>query len=734
MKHIKKRYYVLIILSLFVFLTLFFLSTFIKNYINKNSKELTGRKIELSDLSINYLRVAVRANNMLVYENNDVDTFAGFRELYINFDPTKLLGNEYSFSSILLDSLYIHVIKDDELFNFSDLMTTSDTLAAEESDTIPGAPFRFSVHNLQLLHGNVNFYDKVVDNHLKLEDLSLELPLIAWDSESSDVGIEFELGKQGKVFVNAHVDQVAEEYNLDFKMEQIELANISNYVEEIIDAGGISGFFNADLKINGHMQNTEKVLVSGHTSIDSFRMWEHNGQDVFRLNQINVALQSIDLEQQNFHISQITLNKPVITASLYPDISNIERVFSPLIAVDSTLQEVNTNDTPPSDSSDIRFLIDEVQINNGELLFSDHTLYRTFQYDLKDINATTNNISNDASQIPLTFSINMNDQGMLKGQSTFSLVNPLNFELNAELKRLRLLSFSPYTEYHIAHPITQGDFNYQLGIKMTPTHMTNTNAIVIKELELGNKTNNKPQVKAPVKLGLYLMKDPKDMIKIDLPVEGNPSDPNFSISKLVWKAFTNLLVKAAASPFNALGNLVSTRPEELENIPLPYAQDSLAIEQRKILDKIALILEKKPQLIFSFEQQTDPEKEKTAIAIILAKKQMLKQSKSTNKNDLLLQEVGHISDTDEQFVSYLKAQVAGSDTLTTAQACKTLIHTDELDDAFRKLLLHRNKLVQYYLVSEKGVDSTNIEISTADLRNLPDELRSCNYKVEVSIK
>ncbi len=49
-----------------------------------------GRKVHLSELSINYFKVAVRATDLAVYEANEIDTFAGFRELYVNFDPTRL--------------------------------------------------------------------------------------------------------------------------------------------------------------------------------------------------------------------------------------------------------------------------------------------------------------------------------------------------------------------------------------------------------------------------------------------------------------------------------------------------------------------------------------------------------------------------------------------------------------------------------------------------------------------
>ncbi|MBR8535014.1 DUF748 domain-containing protein [Carboxylicivirga sediminis] len=738
MKQIKKRYYVLSSLALIIFLLLFFLSTFVKNYINKNSEELIGRKVHLTDLSINYFKVAVRASELAVYEANQTDTFAGFRELYVNFDPTRLFGNEYSFSTITLDSLYIHVTRTDKGFNFDDLIPPADSASQEvATDTVPSKPLRFAIHNIQLAHGHFNFLDQTVDNELKLEDITLELPLIAWDSESSDVGIEFEFGERGKVFVDAHVDQLKNEYRVDFEVSKLGLDNISSYVEDVIDAGGIEGYVNTKLHITGHMVETSQIVVKGEASVDSFRIWDLENKDVFRLDQFSVGLENIDVGNENYHFSHLSVVRPTLTASLYKDMTNIERMLLPVMPADSISQEADATADTTETASSLSYRVDNVNIDNGTVVFTDHTLYRPFLYDLKNINVELNGITNNAEQVPVNFSVNLNDQGKMEGHSTINILHPEVFDLEAKMEKLQLLSFSPYSEYHIARPITQGDFNYDLSISMTPTHMMNNNDIVINELEIGDKTQNEPQVKAPVKLGLYLMKDPQDVISIHMPVEGNPSDPNFSVGKLIWKAISNLIIKAAASPFNALGNLVGTRPEELENIPMPYAQDSLSMEQKQTLDKIASILTKKPQLNFSFMQQTDPETEKSALAVAMAKKRMLTEIMPTNNEKQIAaynERLAALANDDPDFLDYISKTVEGSVGQPLSASCRQLIGEDELQDAFTKLLINRNEQLSYYLLQEKGVDSTSISVATADLRNLPEQLKSCNYKVEVSIK
>ena len=104
-------------------------------------------------------------------------------------------------------------------------------------------------------------------------------------------------------------------------------------------------------------------------------------------------------------------------------------------------------------------------------------------------------------------------------------------------------------------------FNYDISINMANDRLKNENDIHIKELEFGKKTKDKPFMKVPVRLALYVMKDGNDNININMPVSGSTSDPKFKLGKIIWGAFLNVLSKAALSPFKAMSGLVGTDPE-----------------------------------------------------------------------------------------------------------------------------------------------------------------------------
>jgi len=734
MKKIKKRYTISGSILLILFITLFFLSTFIRHYVNKNSAELMGRQVELGALHINYLKVAVRAQDLVIYEANATDTFAGFKEFYLNFDPWNLINNEYAVSAISLDSLYVYVEQDGDQFNFSDLIPPTDSTTIDTTATTASDPVRFIVENINLSRGKIDFYDKTIDNRLLFDDLNLNLPVIAWNSEQSEVGAEFQFGERGTVFVGAEVNHTLGRYTINLKTEDLELHPVSNYLKESINTGGISGLLHANLFINGDMEQVTDIVVSGITHLDTFKLWTPAGDNILTFDQVSASFDSIDLGRSYFSLNTIALKRPMLVASLDKDMSNIEQLLLPLMAetADST-EQVDT----VADSVVVRYKLDSLLIRDGLVAFHDNTLNRPFQYDFKEMDVTLTNLTPDNDSIPIQFAVNMNDQGQLSGHTSFSMLDPFHITLNAELDRLRMMSFSPYTEYYIARPITQGDFNYDLSIAMTKTQMVNGNTIRINELEFGNKTGDTTATNTPIRLALYLLKDPNDVIAIDMPVTGDPSEPDFSVRKIIWKSFMNLLIKTAASPFNALGSLVGTRPEDLETIPLAYAQDSLAQNQKQTLTKIGEILTKKPDLFFEFVQETHTDDEKAHLAVYLTKQKMLmekmplRQAEDSTKLNETLQA---LADTDEVFMRYLNQQVAGADTLGVMKASQQFIGANLLDQKFNALLNQRNQLVSSFLLETMQVDSTSFEVRTADLRNIPEELKSPNYRVEVSVK
>jgi hypothetical protein len=727
MARVKKRYIVLGILSLLIVAVLFLLSTFTKNYLVKNSEKLIGRKLEIGELHFNYAKIAVQVKDLVLYEKNKTDQFMSFSELYINFDPWTLSSGEYSFSEIRLANPQVQVIQDGDKFNFDSLMPKEDSLQVK--DTTQTKPLKFTIRNIQLIDGKVAYNDILKNNQLEMNNMNLKLPLISWNNEQSKMGVDFRMGEKGHVTIQATVDNLKKKYQLDISTEDIDIQPVANYLTDYFDIKSLNGMLTSNMKIVGDMNEVINVSVSGNARINNFSVLDGRSENIISSASISANIKDMNMKNFHFGFGKIAANEPHILLVRDKEMLNLERFMQPYFRSDS----ISSNSSATVESSTpVTYSIDTLQVSNGLVTIKDNTLNRPFSYELNDLNMTMSGLTESADRIPLDFNTKLNDRGSLSGKAVWSMVDPMNLELNGEIKRLDLLSFSPYSEYYIASPMKQGWFNYELGIKMSATKLLNTNKVKVEELEFGKRTKDTSAMKVPVRLALYLMKDANDMISIDMPVSGNPSEPKFKLGKLIWKTLANLMIKTAASPFNALSSLAGTNPEAIEKLSYGFAQDSLDKAQREVMTNLATIVKKKPELVLTLIQTTDPDQEKAHIAVELTKAEYL--SSLTADAAAPKTKIGELKNDDTNLLAFIRKTVPQVDSLGIETACIKRLDSGQIETRFQEIMTRRNQLVNDFLTVNQGIPAEAVQVATADLKNLPHELKIPKFKVEVSIK
>ena len=62
---------------------------------------------------------------------------------------------------------------------------------------------------------SLNTRDVQKDNLLEMVKLNLNIPLIAWDNEKSNMGVDFQMGEIGHVNVQGIVDVIKDNYQID---------------------------------------------------------------------------------------------------------------------------------------------------------------------------------------------------------------------------------------------------------------------------------------------------------------------------------------------------------------------------------------------------------------------------------------------------------------------------------------------------------------------------------------
>ena len=128
------------------------------------------------------------------------------------------------------------------------------------------------------------------------------------------------------------------------------------------------------------------------------------------------------------------------------------------------------------------------------------------------------------------FTATLNNEGSIEGNTSFNLKQTKRLSIDAKIKNLQLSTFSPYSEYNFGRPIVNGLLTYDFSLDMDVNRMDNKNHLVIAKPVFGEKTKDATAANVPIKIAFNLLKDKNDVVTIDLPLKGNPSDPKFKLS------------------------------------------------------------------------------------------------------------------------------------------------------------------------------------------------------------
>ncbi|MBP5709271.1 MAG: DUF748 domain-containing protein, partial [Bacteroidales bacterium] len=601
------------------------------------------------------------------------NSFVSFDQLFINYDLPPLITRKYAVSELKLVGPKINVIQDSVGFNFNDLISSDSTKVKKQKD--PKKELRFSVKNIQLVDGEIVYKGDKIDNPIDLNNLNLNIPIVAWDNSNSNAGIDFNVGDSGIVNIAAAVSDM-DKYNVNLKTSDIDLGILTGFLKNMLNMNDLEGLLNTDLKIDGSIKDIMNMQASGIVDIENFKLTDSYDLPLLSFDTWITSVRDFDMSKYNFELAYSILDGLSSTFIRNGNDNSIKKLINPLIS--DTLATENENDivtdTIQKEPPVIMWEADSVTLRNASIIFTDSSLNRPFNYTIDQFNAYIDHVSYLSEEVPVEFSARMNEKGSFEGNTTLNMTDFLDMDIKASIKNMDLLSFSPYSEYYIASPITRGIFNYEMSFNMTPTSLVNNNKIRINGLDMGKKTKDETAIKLPIRLALYVIKDKSNNINIDLPVRGNPSSPEFSVTKLILKTLVNFITKAATEPFNMLGNIVGVNPEKVKSISYNYLQDDLDENQKESLDEIAKILNSKPELIFSFVQYANMDAE-----------------------------IAAMGETDPS------------------------VATSNLNELIQK----RNEAVYNYLIQEKEISPNSIRVSTADLRNLPEELKKPAFNVEI---
>ncbi len=209
--------------------------------------------------------------------------------------------------------------------------------------------------------------------------------------------------------------------------------------------------------------------------------------------------------------------------------------------------------------------IGKLTLEQAAFGFQDESVHPTAISEISRLSGTIEGLSSQSlgkGSIQLKGVVNDTAPVEISGQLN-PLGSPATADVKLDFKDIELSPMGSYIAKYTGHAFERGALSLAIEFKLNNRTIDSSDVVTLEQFTLGEKNESADALKLPITLAIALLKDSSGQIVIDVPVQGSLDDPNFRIGRVVWRVISNLLAKAATSPFALLGSMFGGGGEEL---------------------------------------------------------------------------------------------------------------------------------------------------------------------------
>jgi hypothetical protein len=279
----------------------------------------------------------------------------------------------------------------------------------------------------------------------------------------------------------------------------------------------------------------------------------------------------------------------------------------------TTTAHVETAPPPNPNAPPLHARIGQVVLQQGHVNYTDDFVKPNYTADLVDITGTIGTFGTEiTTPAPVDISASLASNGPVAIRGT---ANPLaskpTLDLTASAHDIELKNLTPYSLKYAGYPIMKGSLNVDLHYKLANDQLTAENHLFIDQLTFGEHVENATETHLPVRLAISLLKNRRGQIDVNIPVSGSLSNPQFSLSSLIWSAVVHLIERAVTAPFSLLANAFGGGSEgqasaqQLQYIAFAPGSAALSDSAREKLDTLAKLLTEKHEVKLELSGRAD---------------------------------------------------------------------------------------------------------------------------------
>jgi flagellar motor protein MotB len=480
MRRLKKPLIGIVLLfAIYSLLGFFALPPILKSILTKKLSEALQREVTIEKIQANPYILSLTAHGLKIKERGSSEIFAAGEEIFLNLQALSALRWELILKEVRVRQPFLNLVrKADGFYNFSDLLEKKPSKSEEK-----GKPFHFSLNNIQVQDGRIDFEDKIPEKKHTVRELNLSIASISNTPQRVEIfvlpllsakvnGTPYELRGKTKPFA----DSLETVFDIEFR--DLDLPFYLAYVPIKMNFRVPSAYLDAKAKITFRRSKDKapSANLEGDLAIKKLAIDDGQGKPVFRLPRFDVSVASAQPFTRIVHLSKIAIQSPELEIRRNRDGSlNFESLFP---EKKETKEETKAKD----DSTPFTIEIDEISLSGGKVSFSDLSTKDPFKTTLSPIELKILHFSNSKDKkTDYAASLATEAKETVKVEGTFS-IDPFQGEGALELKNLPFRKYSPYYRDRILFDIADGTLD--LGTRYQHARGEKEMDLSLKELSL----------------------------------------------------------------------------------------------------------------------------------------------------------------------------------------------------------------------------------------------------------
>ena len=459
-----------LVLALFV---AFGLPAILRSVVESQLAKNLHRPATVAAVKLNPFTLCLTVEGLTIREPDDSAVFVSFERLFVNAEIASLFKKGLVLREVALTKPHVRVVRAEEnRYNFTDMLPAEDA-QPEIKDEQPGTPFLFSVANIQLIGGSVEFDDQPQKTVHRVADIDIGLPLISNFNQYVDAFVQpsFSATIDGKPFnLNAQTKPFADslETDLDLNLSDLELSQYLAYVPAKLNFKMPSGRLNTKLKLR-YTQNPgsiDEIKIEGSLGLADLVLTGLDDSPLLGIPSLSVSGINCTVDKRELVIDDIGLKGLNLALAREKDgaLSLQKLVAAGGDVAAETPAEDNTDAGPPWSVTVKKFKSEAAEVSFSDLLPTKPARFKIDNFTVSLANITTAG----ASPADIDLACRIDDDAALAIKGTFA-IEPLSAKLTIDLGGLDIRCAQSYLPDTVLVGLNSGILALKGGIDFKQT-------------------------------------------------------------------------------------------------------------------------------------------------------------------------------------------------------------------------------------------------------------------------